>query len=106
MRSGLSENLASDTAVLNRIRPERNERRFYAIFVMGDLFGYSLVVRNWGRIGTGGRLRIDSHPDANSAATAIVHLVRRKRRRGYHDREDTRAFSRIEDAFTSSWEKG
>ena len=67
------------TVRLWRVRPEKNERRFYAMTVTLDLFGEAILVRNWGRIGTGGRLR----RDVFAAGAALNDLARRKRRRGY-----------------------
>jgi hypothetical protein len=51
--------LFPDQAALTRIRPERNEWRFYRLAVWPDLFGRALLARQWGRIGTQGRVRLD-----------------------------------------------
>ena len=56
--------LFPDAASLIRVRPERNEWRFYRMEVWPDLFGRALLVRQWGRIGTEGRRRLDPHPEA------------------------------------------
>lgn len=69
--------------VLKRIRPEKNERRFYALAVAIDLFGDTLLVRNWGRVGTGGRQRMDLYMDAMAAVAALEGVAERKLRRGY-----------------------
>ena len=71
------------TVQLWRVRPEKNERRFYAMTATFDLFGEAILVRNWGRIGTGGRLRRDVCADIVAAGAALNDLERRKRRRGY-----------------------
>jgi predicted DNA-binding WGR domain protein len=73
-------------AWLIRIHPERNERRFYRMEVWPDLFGRALLLRQWGRIGTEGRQRLDPHPDPGAAINALARLVSQKRRRGYQDR--------------------
>ena len=78
--------LFPDAASLSRIRPERNEWRFYRIEVWPDLFGRALLLRQWGRIGTEGRRRLDPHPDPGAAINALARLAERKRRRGYQDR--------------------
>jgi predicted DNA-binding WGR domain protein len=57
---------------LTRFRPERNEWRFYRLAVWPGLFGDMLLARHWGRIGTAGRLRLDSHPDAAAALHVLV----------------------------------
>ena len=69
-----------DQASLIRIRPKLNEWRFYRMEVWPDLFGRALLARQWGRIGTEGRVRLDPHPDPGAAINA-------KRRRGYRDSE-------------------
>ena len=68
---------------LARVRPERNEWRFYGMEVWPDLFGRALLVRHWGRIGTQGRMRLDPHTDAGAAVNALAAIVRSKTRRGY-----------------------
>ncbi len=73
------------TLRLRRVRPEKNERRFYSMIVTVDLFGDTFLLRNWGRIGTGGRLRWDLCADRLSATASLRDLARRKRKRGYKD---------------------
>jgi predicted DNA-binding WGR domain protein len=77
--------LFPETVSLARIRPERNERRFYRMEIRPDLFGQAMLVRRWGRIGTSGRERFDPYPDAGTALNALTTLARAKRRRGYAD---------------------
>jgi predicted DNA-binding WGR domain protein len=55
--------LFAEAASLIRVRPERNEWRFYRLEIWPDLFGHALLVRQWGRIGTEGRRRLEPHPD-------------------------------------------
>jgi predicted DNA-binding WGR domain protein len=64
-------------ASLVRVRPERNEWRYYRMEIWPDLFGRALLMRQWGRIGTEGHRRL------GNALAAILHA---KRRRGYQDR--------------------
>lgn len=73
-------------ASLTRVRPERNEWRFYRMEIWPDLFGRALLARQWGRIGTQGRVRLDPHPDAGAAVNALARLAHAKRRRSYRDR--------------------
>jgi len=74
-----------DQASLARIRADRNEGRFYRMAVWPDLFGRALLARQWGRIGTTGRVRLDPYPDPGAAINALAHFARAKRRRGYRD---------------------
>lgn len=75
--------LFPEQASLTRIRPERNEWRYYRMEVWLDLFGRALLVRHWGRIGTQGRMRLDPHGDPGAALNALAVLLRSKMRRGY-----------------------
>lgn len=74
---------SSAPLMLSRIRPEKNERRFYALALTADLFGNVVLMRHWGRIGTGGKQREDLFSDFSSAAESLGRLARKKRRRGY-----------------------
>ncbi len=69
--------------LLTRVRPERNEWRFYRLELWPDLFGHMCLVREWGRIGRPGRLRRDPFPDETLAIIARDRLATTKRRRGY-----------------------
>ena len=80
-----SSNGLPEKIVLQRVRPERNERRFYCMQITSDFFGQTLLSRNWGRIGTPGRQRFDRHPGFDSALTALSRLESSKRKRGYLD---------------------
>jgi predicted DNA-binding WGR domain protein len=67
--------LFAETASLVRIRPDLNEWRYYRMEVWPDLFGRALLVRQWGRIGTVGRRRLDPHPDPGAAINALAALL-------------------------------
>ena len=79
--------LFPDRASLARIRPEANEWRFYRMEIWPDLFGRALLMRQWGRIGTEGRRRLDAHADAGAALNALAKIAMAKRRRGYLERQ-------------------
>jgi predicted DNA-binding WGR domain protein len=83
MKGATDQHLDHPTVQLQRVRPEKNERRFYAMTAALDLFGEAILIRNWGRIGTGGRLRRDLCTDLNAAGEALNDLARQKRQRGY-----------------------
>lgn len=70
---------------LHRIDPARNMARFYRLSSAPSLFGDICVVREWGRIGRPGRIRIDLYEKVQQAAAARHVLERAKRRRGYRD---------------------
>ncbi len=77
--------LFPELITLTRIRPELNERRYYQIEIVADLFGAVVLARRWGRIGRSCRMRHDPCPDFGSALDALATLARRKRQRGYKD---------------------
>ena len=51
--------------------------------VQRDLFGGASLIREWGRIGSAGKVRIDHHPDEGQAVTALMTLAAEQQRRGY-----------------------
>lgn len=72
-----------DLLHLRRIDRERNMSRFYNLSIEPTLFGTASVVREWGRIGSKGRRRIDLCEDAAEARDAYDDLLRVRLRRGY-----------------------
>jgi predicted DNA-binding WGR domain protein len=68
---------------LYRIDPARHMARFYAMDVQRDLFGYIVLTKQWGRIGTHGRRVGEFHATEALAVAAMVRQAERKRRRGY-----------------------
>ena len=68
---------------LVRIEPGSNAYRFYHLALWPDLVGDVSLVREWGRIGQPGKLRLDRHDSEQAAGRALERLVEAKRRRGY-----------------------
>jgi len=68
---------------LRCIDPACNKRRFYVLSIHSTLFGDWVLVREWGRIGRGGRMRRDVFSSAGEAINALQALARTKQRRGY-----------------------
>ncbi|MBP2561532.1 putative DNA-binding WGR domain protein [Neorhizobium galegae] len=75
--------MTSEPLLLTRRDPARNMARFYVLIVEPDLFDGAALTRNWGRIGTKGRFRIDLFGSRQEAEHRLVALVRSKVRRGY-----------------------
>lgn len=63
--------------------PAENVARFYQLAVLPNLFGEWTLVREWGRIGQGGRIRLDCFTTQEQALAALLALEDRKRQRGY-----------------------
>lgn len=74
-----------DVIHLHRIDPARNMARFYRLSSTPSLFGDICLVREWGRIGMPGRIRIDLYEKGEEAEAARIALERAKRHRGYRD---------------------
>jgi predicted DNA-binding WGR domain protein len=68
---------------LEKRQPAHNVARFYRMSVMPNLFGEWTLLREWGRIGQGGQVRMDWFLDEGQAVAALVTLETSKRLRGY-----------------------
>jgi predicted DNA-binding WGR domain protein len=66
-----------------RIDPSRNMARFYLLSLQHTLFGDVSLIRNWGRIGKGGQMKVETFPTQADAVRAMERISSRKRRRGY-----------------------
>jgi predicted DNA-binding WGR domain protein len=63
--------------------PAENKRRFYAMRTLPTLFGDWALQREWGRIGSSGRLRHYLYRNEGEALNALSSLAQTKVRRGY-----------------------
>jgi predicted DNA-binding WGR domain protein len=68
---------------LRRIDPVRNMCRFYRLDVQPDLFGGVLLLKQWGRVGTQGRMMMEFFESEALALAALQRQADCKRRRGY-----------------------
>ncbi|MGF0540230.1 WGR domain-containing protein [Agrobacterium sp. ES01] len=68
---------------LRRIEPARNMHRFYRLSISVDLFGHTVVLRQWGRIGTRGQEKAEFVADLNGAYLRLSQIESSKRIRGY-----------------------
>jgi predicted DNA-binding WGR domain protein len=92
-----SETVATLGAILlERIDPTRRMGRYYALRVEPSLLGGWVLVREWGRIGAAGRLRLEHWPTREAARGALAAVLWRKLGRGYRARPDHQIV--IEDA--------
>ena len=68
---------------LTRTDPARNMARFYAMTLQPTLFGEWVLLREWGRIGSAGRL-VAGHFDSELEATlAMAEHLNAKLSKGY-----------------------
>lgn len=68
---------------LRKIDHARRMSRFYALELETGLFGHTVLVRRWGRIGTYGRRREHWFDDPVHAQIELDRLAAAKTRRGY-----------------------
>lgn len=68
---------------IRRVDPARGMARFYSLTLQADLLGGWSLIREWGRIGQPGQVRVDQYADAELARAAALKLEASKRRRGY-----------------------
>lgn len=68
---------------LRRIDPAKNVSRFYRLAVQPDLFAPWCLVREWGRIGSPGRIQVQPFATHTAAEVEAARTRRRKERRGY-----------------------
>jgi predicted DNA-binding WGR domain protein len=71
------------TLTLRRIDHIRNMARFYRLDVQPNLFGGVSLMKEWGRIGSRGRITAEHSDSEPNAADALRRQADRKRRRGY-----------------------
>jgi predicted DNA-binding WGR domain protein len=71
--------------VLERVDPARNMARYYVLSIEPTLFDDAALVREWGRLGSLGRRRVDPYAKV-SARLALGVWLERKIRRGYVER--------------------
>lgn len=57
--------------------------RFYRMLIVPNLFGEWVLLREWGRIGSGGQVKAEVFANAGAALLALQKLTRTKLRRGY-----------------------
>jgi predicted DNA-binding WGR domain protein len=69
--------------VRTRTDPTRNIDRFYIVDVTPTLFGEWAVLREWGRRGSPGTVRLDSYRRRDEAQIAMCRVIKRRRQRGY-----------------------
>lgn len=68
---------------LTRSEPSKNVHRFYRMEIAPGLFGDWSLIREWGRIGQSGQIRIDWFSSEAEANDARLFLQMKKVKRGY-----------------------
>lgn len=68
---------------LRRIDPDRNMARFYTMSVQPTLFGEWALLREWGRIGSAGRIVQRRFASEQEAALAMTAHLKARLAHGY-----------------------
>ncbi|HLG63096.1 MAG TPA: WGR domain-containing protein [Ktedonosporobacter sp.] len=68
---------------LYRIDLARNMQRWYHLDVQPDLFGSHCLIREYGRIGSSGQVRMTPYPTEEAAQAAFMKQQETKERKGY-----------------------
>ena len=71
--------------LLTRSDPSRNIDRFYIVDITPTLFGEWAVLREWGRRGSPGTMRLDSYQRRDEAELAERCMIKRRLQHGYRD---------------------
>lgn len=69
--------------ILHRLDPTVNMARFYTLSLERNLFGDTVLVRRWGRIGTYGRIKTDWYEAPAAAEVELDRIAKAKAKRGY-----------------------
>lgn len=66
-----------------KIDAGKNQRRFYSLHLAPDLFGGWSLVREWGRLGSGGTVRHDPFETEQEAQLALDKICSSKQVKDY-----------------------
>jgi predicted DNA-binding WGR domain protein len=78
--------LESRMAFLTRTEPTKNLHRFYVVRLAPTLFGEWTLLREWGRSGSPGTVRLTSFARYDDAEKAERQIIKRRLSHGYTDR--------------------
>ena len=77
-------------AFLTRTDPTRNIDRFSVVQVVPNLFGDWTELREWGRRGSPGTMRLDSYQLRDEAETVERRTIKRRLQHGYFQSQPAR----------------
>jgi predicted DNA-binding WGR domain protein len=72
-------------AFLTRAEPTKNLHRFYVVRLAPTLFGDWTLLREWGRSGSPGTVRLTSFERYDDAEKAERQIIKRRLNHGYTD---------------------
>ena len=68
---------------LQKRNPQQNQYRYYVLDVQPHLFGGWSLIREWGRIGRPGQIKIEICDSLEEATDTFNGKLRQKQQRGY-----------------------
>ncbi len=68
---------------LTKQNPDKNQYRFYKLSLSPTLFGGWSLIREWGRIGSAGTVKIDFFDTEREAVQKQEKLFKQKVKKGY-----------------------
>ena len=71
---------------LEKRNPAKNQARFYTMHMVPTLFGSWSLVREWGRIGSPGRVLEEWFDTLEECQLALVKWEQKKLKKGYQTR--------------------
>jgi predicted DNA-binding WGR domain protein len=71
---------------LTRTEPAKNLHRFYVVRLAPTLFGGWTLLREWGRSGSPGTVRVTSFETYDDAEKAECRIIKRRLQHGYTER--------------------
>lgn len=74
------------TAYMVKTLPKQNQHRYYFMTILPTLFGDWSLIREWGRVGSGGRIRVEHHITQEAAIYSLLKWKKAKSRRGYEEK--------------------
>ncbi|MCX4027578.1 WGR domain-containing protein [Endozoicomonas sp. SM1973] len=77
--------------------PETNTHKFYTLLIQKDLFGNWALLRQWGRVGTKGAVKVDTFDSYEKALIALERVKHEKLRKGYTLKPSKLATEKQED---------
>lgn len=67
------------------IDPDTNKARWYYIDTATDLFGETVLIKRWGRIGRTGQEKLEWFDDLNLLENEVKSIMQRRKRHGYQN---------------------
>lgn len=88
LQEAFNQNAPMRITYLTLHNADSNKHRFYQMFLVLGIFGDWGLVREWGRIGSGGQIRSDWFETEEQALNAGLKIRKSKINKGYKATEE------------------